>query len=180
MLIKGTTEYQLAGEWANKLQRWASYERKNDNTLFKVYFEPFAEIIAKAMQLGGFAGEVAKTVDKTIDSYGYTIAKLTAKQAWIIASALVEAGELKAEEEQAAPKKEKKEQQPITKREAQEEAATTVATTVEADLQAGDKVAHGKFGEGVVTAITEDKITIDFEDEGEKTLLRKFVKLEKI
>jgi hypothetical protein len=38
----------------------------------------------------GFASQVAETVAKTIDYYGFKIASISSKQAWIIACAIVE------------------------------------------------------------------------------------------
>ncbi|MDR1594304.1 MAG: hypothetical protein LBS43_07470 [Prevotellaceae bacterium] len=47
------------------------------------------------------------------------------------------------------------------------------------DNLVGCNVKHGAFGEGIVTSETDDKITINFKV-GEKTLLKRFTKLEKI
>jgi DNA helicase-2/ATP-dependent DNA helicase PcrA len=50
--------------------------------------------------------------------------------------------------------------------------------------QIGDRVEHPKFGVGVIQRIeplaTDHKVVVDFGSYGEKTLLAKFAKLEKL
>ena len=52
------------------------------------------------------------------------------------------------------------------------------------DYQAGDRVRHDRFGEGLVVAIEGEgsnlKATVDFDNLGRKQLLLKFAKLSKI
>lgn len=165
-----TIDNKKVNEVANELKRLASTQRRNNNSLFDLHFEKMDTMLQAVIANGGFAAEVAKTVEKTSKYDGYKVAYISDKQAWVIAKALVEAEEAQKQEVVV---------EEVVEEEVVEEVSQAVKTT-ENDLQEGDKVAHSRFGEGVVVALTEDKITIDFEDEGEKTLIRKFVKLEKI
>lgn len=90
MITKGTAEYKKAQEIANTLQDMAKTERWNSNTLFNLYLDPFWKALNEVKKLGNFASQVAESVDKTYDPYGYKIASLSSKQAWIIACAIVE------------------------------------------------------------------------------------------
>ena len=40
----------------------------------------------------------------------------------------------------------------------------------------GDRVSHGQFGDGQVTAVRDDKLTIAFEKAGTKVIVDDFVK----
>lgn len=156
-----TTDKTKVNEVARKLITLASTQRKNNNSVFNIHFEELNAILLDVIQNGGFAAEVAKTVEKTSRYNGYKVAHLSEKQAWVIATAIVEMN---------------------TQGEAQGETqgeAQTLATETN-NMQEGDKVEHSKFGEGIVTAVDEDKITINFEEEGEKVMARKFTKLLKI
>lgn len=90
MITKGTAEYGKAQKIANTLQDMAKTERWNSNTLFNLYFEPFWKALNEVKKLGNFASQVAESVDKTCDPYGYKIASLSSKQAWILSCAIVE------------------------------------------------------------------------------------------
>ncbi|MBF0848826.1 hypothetical protein IR145_15360, partial [Streptococcus danieliae] len=43
----------------------------------------------------------------------------------------------------------------------------------------GDRVGHRKFGSGIITAITVDSITINFDNLGDKILLKEYANLSK-
>jgi hypothetical protein len=90
MITKGTTEYTAAQELANKIQRVASYERWNNNTLFNLYFDPFANFLTEIEKVEGFASQVAKTIEEKMNPYGNKVANVSSKQAWIIACTAVE------------------------------------------------------------------------------------------
>lgn len=47
------------------------------------------------------------------------------------------------------------------------------------DYKVGDKVLHRSFGEGKVVNILDDILTIDFESQGKKNILKTFKGLEK-
>jgi DNA helicase-2/ATP-dependent DNA helicase PcrA len=47
-------------------------------------------------------------------------------------------------------------------------------------LNVGDKVAHEDFGKGIVTAIDDDEVTVDFDDYGIKWLSLSYAKLKKL
>lgn len=89
-LIKGTSEYKKAQELANEISRVAGYQRWNDNTSFNMFFEPFYRFIMKVKELGVFASKIAETIDNQANPYGYQIARVSDKQAWILACAAVE------------------------------------------------------------------------------------------
>ena len=60
----------------------------------------------------------------------------------------------------------------------------TVVKASHLDYREGDRVRHGKYGEGVVTEIRDGKkdyeVTVSFEQAGVKRMLASFAKLEKI
>lgn len=88
MIQKGTAEYARAQAISNRLASIASTSRWNNNSYYKLVVDDFGMIIDAVAALEGFAGEVAKTVAKTVG--GASVAKCTSKQAWIIACAIVE------------------------------------------------------------------------------------------
>lgn len=90
MIAKNTPEYKNAQELANKIQRVASYERWNNNTLFNIYFDDFSEFLVAIEKVQGFAAQVAQTIEKAMNPYGYKLANVSSKQAWIIACAAIE------------------------------------------------------------------------------------------
>lgn len=87
---KGTESYTKAQQIANRLFQVAAYERRNDNSKFGMFFDEFYRAILPVMGLNAFAAQVAKTVDESADPYGFKIARLSSKQSWIIACAIVE------------------------------------------------------------------------------------------
>lgn len=46
------------------------------------------------------------------------------------------------------------------------------------DLLLNQKVSHAKFGEGVVTGMDNETITVNFEEVGDKKMIKRFAKLE--
>ena len=90
MVIKGTQQYTAAQELANNLQRIASKQRWNDNTLFNLYFDPMANFLAKISEIEAFAAQVAKTILEKMNPYGSQVAYISSKQAWILACAAIE------------------------------------------------------------------------------------------
>ena len=89
-LVKGTADYKKAQELANEIVRVAGYQRKNNSTLFDLYFDPFFSFIMKIKNLGVFASKIAETIDSQANPFGYQIARVSDKQAWILACAAVE------------------------------------------------------------------------------------------
>ena len=63
-------------------------------------------------------------------------------------------------------------------------AAVSTASLSACPYQIGDRVEHPKFGVGVIQRIeplaSDHKVVVDFGSYGEKTLLAKFAKLEKL
>jgi len=90
MITKGTEEYKRAGEIANEIVKRSSYERWNANTMFKLYFELIGALLNNVIEKGGFAAQVAESVEKSMNPYGFKIANCSSKQAWIIACSIVE------------------------------------------------------------------------------------------
>ena len=90
MITKGTADYKRAQDLANELQTVAAYQRWNNNSMFKLFFDPFYRLINEVKDLGVFASQVAETIDSKCNPYGYKIANLSSKQAWILACAAIE------------------------------------------------------------------------------------------
>jgi DNA helicase-2/ATP-dependent DNA helicase PcrA len=59
-------------------------------------------------------------------------------------------------------------------------AAKSNAASGETNLQSGDRVAHGKFGEGLVVEADDKTVTIIFDSVGRKKLARGFAPIKKI
>lgn len=86
------TNNEKIQELKRQLLASASYERWNNNTLFNIHFEKFGRFLYEIKNLGIFASQVAESVEKTSDNYGYKVAHLSEKQAYILAAAAVENG----------------------------------------------------------------------------------------
>ena len=86
-----TNDYKTKQLVARRIEEISSIQRWDNNTLFNIYFNDFGNFIDKVIKLEGtFASKVAETIDKTMNPYGYKIASVSKKQAWIIACAVVE------------------------------------------------------------------------------------------
>lgn len=88
MITKGTEDYKKAQKLANQIQNYASTSRTN--SFFNIAFEGLGRFIENIKDLGIFASQIAETVDKSMDVYGYSVANVSSKQAWILACAAVE------------------------------------------------------------------------------------------
>jgi hypothetical protein len=86
------TNNEKIQELKRQLLASASYERWNNNTLFNIHFEKLGRFLYEIKNLGIFASQVAESVEKTSDNYGYKVAHLSEKQAYILAAAAVENG----------------------------------------------------------------------------------------
>lgn len=91
-LVKGTPEYQKAQKMANELQGWAEKTRVNDTNYFNLGVDVLSSFLNKIIALDVFASQVAKSVEATINVFGYKVANMSAKQAWILACSAVENG----------------------------------------------------------------------------------------
>lgn len=91
-IVKGSEAYKNAQAIANKVQRYADMERWNNHSFFGTALEDLARFLRDIMNLDCFAAQIAKTVDNTIDPYGFKVARCSSKQAWILACAAVENG----------------------------------------------------------------------------------------
>ena len=85
-------DYKAKQTVARKIEDYANTERWNNNSFFPIAFEEFGRFIDKMMKLEVFAAKVATTIDKTMSPYGYKVASISSKQAWILACAAVENG----------------------------------------------------------------------------------------
>ena len=92
MITKGTAEYKKASQLANEIADAASKERRNNNSVFEMYFEKVGRFVMGIQKVGGFASQVAETIDKTMNPYGFKVANVSSKQAWILACAAIENG----------------------------------------------------------------------------------------
>ena len=92
MITKGTEQYAAAQHLANQLTRIAAYQRWNNNSMFNLHFNPMASFLEKVKAAGGFAAQVAESVESKMSGTGYCVANLSCKQAWVIACAAIEAG----------------------------------------------------------------------------------------
>lgn len=89
MLTKGSVEYKKAQEIANDILRTASVKR-TEGQWFELSFNKMGCFIESIINLNVFASNIAATVDKTMNPYGYQVANVSSKQAWILACAAVE------------------------------------------------------------------------------------------
>lgn len=112
------------------------------------------------------------------------------KQLWVIAYELVKnkeyqkdlAESIKEAERYATYQKARKSAKRAAKSSAKKQAKEAAANAMKQyeDIESDDKVKHPIFGEGKVISQTDDKIKILFKNVGEKELLKKFAKLEKV
>lgn len=91
-IVKGTPEYQKAQKMANELQGWAEKTRMNDTNYFNLGVDVLSAFLNKVIALDVFASQVAKSVDSTINVFGYKVANMSSMQAWILACAALENG----------------------------------------------------------------------------------------
>ena len=94
MITKGTEEYKKAQELATKLFDYSKTKHASYSyTSYKIFCEMIGEFCNKIMRLGGFAAQVAKTVDDSILADNkYQVANISSKQAWILACTAIENG----------------------------------------------------------------------------------------
>lgn len=88
-LEKGTPEYKKAQEYANKLIDLSNTSH-NNGMWFEMCYEKLATAIESLMKLPGLPGQIATTVDKTMNPNRSKMANISSKQAWILACAMVE------------------------------------------------------------------------------------------
>lgn len=89
MLTKGSQEYKRAQELANEIQTVASVKR-TEGQWFEHQFNKLGIFIQSIIDLNVFASNIATTIDKGMNPYGYQVANVSSKQAWILACAAVE------------------------------------------------------------------------------------------
>ena len=92
MLTKGSKEYKMAQQIANKLQHYASVERVKQSGWFTDAFYNVEDFLNDIKKLNVFASEIAKTVANSMDMWGnsFKVARVSDKQAWILACTAVE------------------------------------------------------------------------------------------
>lgn len=89
MIAKGTADYKKAQEIANAISA-AAMTTKINSAAFDWDFNKLGKFVFKMAKLNVFAAKIAETVDKTMNPYNYTVAKVSDKQSWILACAAVE------------------------------------------------------------------------------------------
>lgn len=90
MLVKGSKDYKKAQELANELVNIADYERRNNNSIFESYFNQLGSFLSRIESLDVFASKIAKSIDDKMNPYGFKVAYISSKQAWILACASIE------------------------------------------------------------------------------------------
>lgn len=90
MITKGTNEYKAAQQMANNLADYANTNRQGGASIWDLSYEKVARFLLAVKDLGTFASEIAKTVESSMNCYGYQVARMSSKQAWILACAAVE------------------------------------------------------------------------------------------
>lgn len=146
------------------------------------YVDSNAKQLADYMikEIMGYLPESSLAMKIIRDNRGH----FTEKQLWVIAYELQKNAEYCAEIDKTLAEIEQRENMRkahrAAKRHAKGEAKNIIASTTEVNnFEAGDVVKHNTFGEGTVIAIDEKTITINFNEVGEKKLLKAFVRLSK-
>ena len=85
-----TNDYKEKQTVARKIEDYANTERWNNHSYFPIAFDELGKLITIISKLDCFAAKVAETIDKTMDPYGFKVANVSSKQAWILACAAVE------------------------------------------------------------------------------------------
>lgn len=93
MITKGTENYAKAQKIANEIVVMAAYNRNGNGTsMMEMAFNKIGRLVAGIAELNCFAAQIAKTVDSSMNPYGYQVARISSKQAWILACAAIENG----------------------------------------------------------------------------------------
>lgn len=89
MITKGTAEYKQAQELANSLQFKADLNPHSDRGFDQEW--ELEVILDAVIEANVFASQIAETVKKSVKTpYRRTVAKMSSKQAWILAAGIVE------------------------------------------------------------------------------------------
>lgn len=89
MLTKGSQEYKKAQELANQIQNWADTERMHVTSFHNASIE-LGCLIHNIKKTDTFAAKIAETIEKSMNPYSYILARVSSKQAWVLACAAVE------------------------------------------------------------------------------------------
>ena len=89
MVTKGSSDYKKAQELANEIQSVSSVKR-TEGQWHELSFNKMGNFLQSIINLNVFASNIATTVDKSMNPYGYQVANISSKQAWILACAAVE------------------------------------------------------------------------------------------
>lgn len=87
-----TNDYKAKQNIARQIEDYANTDRIYQNSFFNIAFNDLGSFISKIMKLEVFAAQVAATVDKSMNPYNRYVAKVSSKQAWILACAAFENG----------------------------------------------------------------------------------------
>lgn len=89
MITKGSSDYKKAQELANEIQSVSSVKR-TEGQWHELSFNKMGNFLQSIINLNVFASNIATTVDKSMNPYGYQVANISSKQAWILTCAAVE------------------------------------------------------------------------------------------
>lgn len=85
-------DYTKKQKVARKIEDYAKTERRNNNSFFGIAYDELGRLLTEIEKLEAFAAKVAATVGGTMNPYGFCVARISSKQAWILACAAVENG----------------------------------------------------------------------------------------
>ena len=89
MITKGTAEYKMAQELADTLQFKADLNPNSDRGFDQEW--ELEVILDAVIEANVFASQIAETVKKSVKvPYKRTVAKMSSKQAWVLAAGIVE------------------------------------------------------------------------------------------
>lgn len=88
---KGTQSYKDAQRIAWEIVRFNSVTR-NDSNGYSVSMDTLGRFLDKIKETGGFAKDVAETIDSKLNPYNYKLTSISDRQAWVLAKAAVENG----------------------------------------------------------------------------------------
>lgn len=91
MIAKDSLDYKKAQKVANVISDLANTS-KISSGYFDLNFERLSNILSQIKKLNCFAAKVAETISGQLTPYNYYVAKISSKQSWILACAIVENG----------------------------------------------------------------------------------------
>lgn len=84
------SNYKEKQNLANQIKGLADTDRWNNNSYFEIAFNDLGCFLQKIQKLQVFASKVAETISSSMNPYDKKVAKISDKQAWILACAGIE------------------------------------------------------------------------------------------